>query len=216
MTRILIIDDHKLFLEGLAMLFSGMSDAYDVFSYDKPEEFIRDLSLHTRADLLICDLFMGETNGLSVISQFRAVNKNCPVLVLSGTAHQAPIAELKRLGAKGFAHKSIESDRLQKVVQDVLNGREYFVSDASENAHADDKDSDDLTACEQDRPLPVLSRRQSEVLRLIGAGASNKVIAEKMEISENTVKTYIKQIFELFGVNKRTACIKRAQMLGML
>ena len=216
MTRILIIDDHKLFLEGLAMLFSGMSNTYDVHAYNQPEEFIRDLSLHKQADLLICDLFMGETTGLSVISQFRAVNKKCPVLVLSGTAHQPPIAELKRLGAKGFAHKSIESDLLQKVVQDILIGGEYFASDASEDDDTDGNHSDEMTDYDERRPLPVLNRRQSEVLRLIGAGDSNKVIAEKMDISENTVKTYIKQIFELFGVNKRTACIKRAQMLGML
>jgi len=214
MARIIIVDDHKLFLEGFSLLVAGLDENYNVETHVDPVHFTKNLDQAHGVDLLICDLMMSVINGITLISAFRKKYPRVPVLVLSGTPLKPPINELKKLKVKGFLHKSVEIDEVRFAISQLLQGKTYF--DDNMDGVADMTDGLTQHADPEFAEVPKLSQRQTEVLHLIGQGASNKVIAKTMSISENTVKTYIKQLFQSFGANTRTSCVRRAQQMGFL
>ncbi|MCB2083032.1 MAG: response regulator transcription factor [Sphingomonadaceae bacterium] len=137
--------------------------------------------------------------------------------MISGINTPPPLDEMRQLDAQGFVHKSCDDDILIEAIETVLAGGTYF-TDAGESGavarpavfgNVPDEIGDGAV-------VPVLTARQMEILRLISGGAANKEIARALSISENTVKTHLRQIFELLRVNKRTACVRAAQSLGIL
>tara|TARA_R110002072_G_scaffold208231_1_gene365696 strand:- start:24 stop:674 length:651 start_codon:yes stop_codon:yes gene_type:complete len=211
--RIAVIDDHRLFSDGFNILLSQSDASYDVSTYDDPVAFLAALSSGAAFDLIVVDLVMRGMNGLALLAAIRSQQKRARVLVLSGITSAAPIAEMRRLGASGFVHKSAETAKLLEAVETILAGKPYFQETgdmALEDPAADDvpwRDGQDL---------PQLGPRQLEVLTLMGQGATNKIIAEKLQISENTVKSHMRAIFDALDVRTRTACVRRAQLLGFI
>ncbi|WP_417449342.1 response regulator transcription factor [Kordiimonas sp.] len=212
-THIAVLDDHRMFLEGISIMVKNMSDSYRVANFHDPADLLTHLSEGKRFDLIICDLIMDRMNGLAFLAAVKAQTKRLPVLMLSGINTAPPIVEMKKLGARGFIHKSADNDTLSKAVKTVLSGKTLFMhDDAPGQLEGSNEAEDDLSSGQ----IPVLGKRQIEVLNLIAAGASNKEISRSLTITENTVKTHLKQIFQVFGVNKRTACVRKAQALGIL
>lgn len=213
-----VIDDHQIFLDGVSLLIENIHPAYAVQQYSAPLDVLRDIENGKTFDLLICDLIMKSINGLAFISVLRSHARKIPTLMLSGINTAPPVADVKRLGGKGFVHKSAETAILQNAIQTVLTGGEYFVDGLGDSLtdipapHEDDsyfnRDGQSAT--------PKLGSRQIEVLKFIANGNTNKAISEALNISENTVKTHLKQIFRELGVNKRTAYVRKAQMLGII
>ena len=138
--------------------------------------------------------------------------------MLSGINTAPPINEVRRLGGNGFVHKSAEYDKLHEAIRTVIAGGTYFVDGLGDSLISASNSPANSQLDQGDTVIsaPKLAPRQSEVLGLIAEGATNKDIAKALSISENTVKTYLKQIFIELGVNKRTACVRKAQMLGLL
>ena len=215
--NIALVDDHQLFLAGISLLVKDMSDAFIVMAYDQPSELLNQLSEGKSFGLIICDLIMDDMNGLAFISAIRKSEPNTPILMLSGINVQPPVAEMKTLGANGYIHKSADHDRLRTAIETVLNGSEFFEEPADISSNptkpSDGIDDDDYAV---QKNVPVLSARQVEVLKLIADGASNKDVADSLFISENTVKSHLKQMFIELNVNKRTACVRAAQALGLI
>ena len=216
--NIAVIDDHRIFLEGVSILVGGMNSAFTVGGFESPSDFLRKLEAHSSYDLVICDLIMNSMNGLAFIAAIRSHRKHLPVLVLSGINTAAPITEIKRLGGNGFVHKSSGNETLLEAIRTVLSGKIYFAEDGNQEQVC--YPSKDFQMQGVDRSmtpiLPKLGPRQIEVLRLIAEGATNKDVSMALAISENTVKTHLKQIFIELGVNKRTACVRKAQTLGLI
>jgi len=210
-----VLDDHRIFLEGISLL---LAESYTVNSFSAPIALLRRIEGGKSFDLILCDLIMNEMNGLAFIAAVRAHTGKVPILVLSGINTAPPIAEMMRLGASGFVHKSADNNTLVNALETVLTGGQYFVNEfgqdivgeapISKYARVDDGDDEDS--------LPSLGARQFQVLQMIAQGASNKEIANRLNISENTVKTHLRQIFAELRVNKRTACVRKAQTLGLI
>lgn len=215
--EIAVIDDHKIFLDGISLLIESIDDNYSVVPFSSPLEILREIEGGRRFDLLICDLIMSSMNGLAFVSALRSHSKTTPILMLSGINTAPPIEDVKRLGGNGFVHKSAENSILQKAIETVLGGGNYFedgMGDCLIESPSNAFDTDDVDM--RDKTIPTLAPRQIEVLQLIANGATNKDIADSLSISENTVKSHLKQIFYALGVNKRTACMRKAQMLGLI
>lgn len=216
--NIAVIDDHRIFLEGVSILVGGMNSAFTVEGFESPSDFLRKLEVHSSYDLVICDLIMNSMNGLAFIAAIRSHRKRLPILVLSGINTAAPITEIKRLGGNGFVHKSSGNETLLEAINTVLSGKTYFAEDGNQEQVG--YPSKDFQMQRVDRSmtpiLPKLGPRQIEVLRLIAEGATNKDVSMALAISQNTVKTHLKQIFMELGVNKRTACVRKAQTLGLI
>lgn len=215
--KIALLDDHRMFLDGLSLFFKGHTDRFDVSTFEKPADLIHTIATGVRFDLLISDLIMKEMSGLAFVSSVRSHSKSLPILMLSGINSPPPVREIVNLGANGFIHKSADNETLLKAVNALIAGESYFQEEMMNfdqvplhGAHDENEYFEEVDS------LPKLSPRQIEVLRLIANGASNRQISEEMIISENTVKSHLKSIFFEMRVNKRTACVRKARTLGLL
>lgn len=215
--KIALVDDHRLFLNGLSLVIEDMEQSFDVAVFEAPLELIEAIENGKSFDLILCDLVMNAMNGLAFVAALRT-HSSIPVLMLSGINTAPPVEEMKRLGAQGFVHKSIDNDSLLIAIQTILKGGEYFPdmpreSDAPSTVCFGDTERIELLDSDA---IPNLTARQVEVLQLISGGASNSEISQELSISENTVKSHIKQLFDLLQVNKRTACVRAAQSYGLI
>jgi DNA-binding NarL/FixJ family response regulator len=211
--RIALVDDHRLFTEGFSALLTGSANGYDISTFDDPIVFLESLSSGCRFDLVILDLVMKGMNGLALLSALSKVDNAPPALMLSGIATPPPVNEMQRLGARGFVPKSSDISVLQDAVKCILDGGEvYEFSDANQTAVAD-ADEDVWNSASEP---PKFAPRQLAVLKMLGEGATNKAIAEALSISENTVKSHLRSIFEGLGVRTRTACVHKAMLLGLI
>ncbi len=216
-TDIAILDDHIIFLDAITLLIENLDSQYNVSRFSSPIEILMDVEKGRKFDLILCDLIMSTMNGLAFLGALRAHTKSIPVIFLSGINTAPPIRDIKRIGGNGFVHKSVPKDDLARAIKTVLSGNNcfedglgnYVVEKPSEIRLAEDSLKDD-------DKLPRLGTRQAEILRLIANGYTNKDIARNLSISENTVKTHLKQIFRELAVNNRTACVRKAQTLGII
>lgn len=204
--NIAVIDDHRLFLDGISMQIIAIDPSFTVEKFSSPTVFLESLTRGERFDLVICDLVMDVMNGLAFVAAIRAQSQELPILMLSGINTAPPIDEIRRLGANGFVHKSAENTTLKDSIEIILAGGSYFVEGLGDRAFkqiASKHWEEGMYDTKKGTLLPKLGERQIQVLRLIADGASNKIIAQEMAISENTVKSHLKQIFLELGVNKR-------------
>lgn len=216
-TNIVILDDHLIFLDAMVLLIEGLDPNYQVSRFSSPVEVLKQVEQGQNFDLILCDLIMNSMNGLAFLGALRFVSKSIPVIILSGINTSPPVKDIKRIGGNGFVHKSAQNNDLTKAIQTVLAGGYYFEDDL--DGSVPDKTieinrSDNMI--DSNNKLPSLGVRQIQVLALIANGYANKDIARNLSISENTVKTHLKQIFRELGVNKRTACVRKAQTLGLI
>lgn len=214
--KIAIIDDHQMFLDGISLVIGNSARNCQVFPFQKPLMMLEALERGDDFDVIICDLIMGNMNGLAFIRALRS-QSSIPVLMLSGIGSSPPTEEMRRLGAQGFIHKSADNETLSAAVDSVLGGGEYFDDMAMEASGS----SDQFGSVEQFEEIDEvrgseLTTRQIEVLQLMAQGATNKEISETLNISPNTVKSHLKMIFDLLKVNKRTACVRVAQAHGLV
>ncbi|WP_417485742.1 response regulator transcription factor [Maricaulis sp.] len=209
--RIALVDDHRMFSDGFSALLMQLREGHTVEVFDDPVEFLKSFASDSGYDLIILDLVMRTMNGLALLAAIRERKSRCPVLMLSGIGAEPPLAEMKKLGARGFVHKSADTDTLLEAVDGILAGQSRFFG-----APEADGDTDDDWLPRGDRPLPRLGQRQLEIVHLMARGATNKEVAATLNISENTVKSHMRAIFEALDVHTRTACVRKAQALGLI
>ena len=210
---IAIVDDHDLFLQGLALIVEQELPDYAIETVSVASQLLARFKSGARHDLIICDLIMKEMNGLTFIDEVRSMGLRTPILMLSGINTNAPVDEMRQLGANGFIHKSEGRKALVHAVDAVLRDPHSFHEFSGRlSGVIDDPDAESGPSFD----LPKLGERQSDVLRLLCTGAPNSEIAAKLNISENTVKTHLKFIFVELGVSRRTECMQKAQQLGLV
>ncbi|WP_203290674.1 response regulator transcription factor [Maricaulis parjimensis] len=211
--RIALIDDHSLFTAAFSTLMGQLRSDYRVEAHDDPVAFLKTAGDLAGYDLFILDLVMQKMNGLSLLATLKQRAPRCRVLMLSGVGTEPPVADMRRLGAQGFVHKSEDADILLAAIDRILDGELCFPSLEGEAAALED---DFSASGPDDRAFPNLAPRQLEVLNLIAGGETNKAIAARMNISENTVKSHLKAIFEALGEHTRTGCVRTARTLGLI
>ena len=209
--RIALVDDHRMFSDGFSALLMQLRDGHAVEVFDDPVEFLKSFASDSDYDLIILDLVMRTMNGLALLAAIRERKSRCAVLMLSGIGAEPPLAEMKKLGARGFVHKSADTDTLLAAVDGILAGQTRFFG-----APEDGDDESGDWQPRGDRPLPRLGQRQLEIVHLMARGATNKEVAATLNISENTVKSHMRAIFEALDVHTRTACVRKAQALGLI
>lgn len=216
--KIALIDDHRLFLSGLSILVESMSGDFETELFSDPTQLVAQLERGERFDLIVSDLAMGEMSGLHFIERTRAISRSTPILILTGISSSPPIEEIAALGANGLVHKSVGDEVLREAIETLLSGRSYF-DNGFQRIESEELGTAARGEADSSVPptrVPKLAPRQIEVLRRISEGASNREIAQDLSISEHTVKAHLRQIFLVMGVNKRTACVRKAQTLGII
>ena len=205
--KFLIVDDHKLFSDGLSTLLSDIYTEPELISVASGQQAINTLNQDSSFDLVLLDLLLPDMDGIEVLNKIAANKMLVPVAIVSATSNYQEIYAVLKAGALGFMHKSIDRQELEKAINSILNGEKYL-SDLSPAA------TDERQSLKTN--IEILTRRQSEVLALLSDGLLNKQIAERLGTSEQTIKIHVSAIMKKLGVRTRTACVSQAIRLGII
>jgi DNA-binding NarL/FixJ family response regulator len=200
--RILAVDDHPLFRQGLVALISDQPDMSLVAEASNGREAIQQFRAH-RPDVTIMDLQMPEMNGLDALITIRGEFPQARIIVLTTYVGDVQILRALKAGASAYLLKNLVHKELLDTVRAVHSGRKAISPEASYQLaeHA----TDDL-----------LTPAEIAVLRLIAAGNANKQIADELSISEDTVKGRVKNILSKLGASDRTHAAMIALKRGII
>jgi two-component system, NarL family, nitrate/nitrite response regulator NarL len=224
MVKILIVDDHPLYREGLsATLARRVADA-EVLGAANVAEGLALLDSNPGIDLVLIDIHLPGPDGFAALDLYRRAHPAVARVLVSG--HSLDEADLQRAmqaGASGFIPKTLTVHRMIDAITRILEGG-IFVPASSEVAGHEPAAATERVAGFADTPPRAdlervtrgMSLRQLEVLTLLGQGRSNKDIARCLDIAERTVKAHATRVFELLEVANRTQAVLAAQKLGLL
>lgn len=200
--RILSVEDHPVFRQGLATVIGTESDMSLVAQAANGTEAIAEFRRH-RPDITLMDLRLPGTNGTDVLIAIRGEFPNARIIMLSSSDSDGEIQRALRSGAAGYVLKSMPQEQLLDVIRSVHAGKRQVPAEVAA-VLAEHLGEEGLTP------------RELQVLRLIRDGYKNKQVAECLSISENTVNFHIKNIVEKLGANDRTHAVTIAVRRGFL
>jgi len=201
--RILMVDDHGLFRESLSRLLQTSPGFRVVGQCSTVSEAVAAFGA-TPADVVLLDYDLGEEQGTSLFAELRHRQKSAKVLMVTAGMTDAVTVRLMAEGAKGVFLKHSSLDQLLAAIQHVASG-EVWMDTAALKAVSSSRERSE--GFERGRPLTV---RQSEVMRGILDGLTNKEIAQKMKSSESSVKAVIQELFQKAGVRTRSQLVRIA------
>jgi DNA-binding NarL/FixJ family response regulator len=195
--RILVVDDHPLFREGIVSILAGQEDMRVVAQASNGREAIRQFRTHL-PDLTLMDLQMPEMNGVDTIIAIRGEFPDACFIVLTTYQGDVQILRALKAGAHGYLLKNLLHKELLETIRAVHGGKKALSPEASY----------ELAEHATDDPL---TPGEIEVLKLIAGGNANKQIAAQLSITEETVKGRVKNILSKLDANDRT----HAAMIGL-
>jgi DNA-binding NarL/FixJ family response regulator len=206
--KILLVDDHTLFRDGLALLIERTFPQFALLQAGSIAQALDQLSRCDDVAFVLLDLGLPDASGLSGLARLHENAPQARVIVLSADERAETILGAIDQGAAGFIPKTAQRDVLKTALQTAIDGGVYLPAtvgaarpDAAQSAHAVDALS--------------LSPRQLDVLRLLIEGKSNKLICRELNLSTSTVKTHLEAIFRRLDVNSRTQAVVAAARLGL-
>jgi DNA-binding NarL/FixJ family response regulator len=200
--RVMTVDDHALIREGVAALIANQKDMSLVGEASNGREAIEQFRSN-RPDVTLMDLQMPEMNGIDALIAIRSEFPDARIIVLTTYPGDALCKRAMTAGAQAYILKGNVRKDLLDTIRAVRAGKKILHAEvAAELAtHATDD---------------ALSEREIEVLSLIAAGNSNKLVADQLAISEDTVKGHVKSILSKLGVNDRTHAVTAALKRGII
>lgn len=207
--RIIIADDHRVVREGLRWMLSDHPDIEVVGEAANGRELL-ELVADTPADVVLLDVRMPEMTGLEALEVLQETAPDLKVIVLSMHDEPAYVKRAVELGASGYLLKSAGRDEIIRALLVVAEGRAYIQGEVTGPLLE--------TVAGRDRvgTARELSPRERQVLALVAEGKENKQIARRLDVSEATVKTYLKSVFERLGVRTRAEAVAVALREGLI
>lgn len=213
-TRVLVVDDHEMFSEALAMLLSRQPDVRLVGSARDAEEALRLLDVdHAEPDVVLMDLDLPGIDGIQATRRIRQSSPGAKVVVLSATLDPEVIADALAAGACGYVPKTRAVDELMDVVRRAAAGE--LVMPDRDLAPVLDQLRTGRTAPTGGRLLKRLTPRETEILQAIAAGDSTSQVAENLGISALTVQSHVKSILAKLGVHSKIEAVTLAWRHGL-
>lgn len=213
-TKIVIIDDHQLFREGVKRILEFEKSFKVVAEGDDGTEALTIVEEH-RPDVVIMDINMPEMNGVEATRELVKNYPNTKVIILSIHDDENYVTHALQTGACGYLLKEMDADALIEAVRVVADGGSYLHPKVTHNlvkeyrrlAAGVGRGGSYIATAEVRRPLHLLTRRECEVLQMLADGKSNRGIGESLYISEKTVKNHVSNILQKMNVNDRTQAV---------
>jgi len=193
--RVLVVDDHDVVHWGFRVLLGQQPWVERCLAARTGAEAL-ELTRRWQPHVALVDLFLAGESGADVCAAIRAQSPATKVLLISGAGRMSPAAA-KAAGASGFVSKDFDATELARAVQQVGQGMTLFPPKA-------------------EQPAPLLSEREREVLELIGAGSTNREIAQRLYLSPHTVKEHTSALYRKLGARNRAEAVQLAQRIGLL
>lgn len=204
-TTVLLVDDHPVVRSGLRAVLDSAPELSVVGEAATGEEAIA-LASHLRPDVVLCDLRLGDgIDGIQATSAIRALDAPPAVLILTTFDRDAEILGAIEAGAAGYLLKDVDPEVIIDGIQRAAAGDVVLAPDLASRV---------LRGIRS--PLPKLTDREIEVLRLLSTGATNREIARALFVTEATVKTHLVHIFTKLGVDTRSRAIHVARERGLI
>jgi DNA-binding NarL/FixJ family response regulator len=200
--RILTVDDHPMLREGIAAVLASEEDMILVAEASNGREAVEQFRTH-HPDVTLMDVQMPELNGIDAILKIREEFPAARIIVLTTYSGDAQAARALKAGASGYLLKSMVRKELIETIRTVHSGKKRIPSEiAVEMAqhHSDD----------------ALTEREIQVLREVAAGNANKMVAQLLHVSEETIKAHMKSILSKLGANDRTHAVTIAVRRGII
>lgn len=208
--RIVIVDDHTLFREGLRTILE-MEDDIEVVADAESAEDVVELVWQQRPDVLLLDIRMPQGSGLDAVPAVLKINPGTQVLVLTACDEKEEHVRAFRLGAKGVILKDSARQTLTQAIRTVCRGDVWMdprmsSALAEELARGMSSEGESHTTRQENG----LTERELEIVRLVASGYKNKEVGHTLSISERTVKTHLTNIFQKLGVRDRVGLVMYA------
>lgn len=187
---ILIADDHSMIREGLKQLLE-LEQNFNVIGFADNGRKAIDKINELHPDILLLDVNMPVLGGIEILAEIRKNNINVKVIMLTIHNEREYLIKAVELGCDGYILKESDSDELKNAIYNVYEGKRYIQPNMTPmlNSYLASK-------AEDDKKLVGLTKREIQVLKLVAEGMFNRDIAERLEISERTVKNHIANIFK--------------------
>jgi DNA-binding NarL/FixJ family response regulator len=206
--RIVVADDHPIFRDGLCKLL-GLEEDFEVVAQAQDGRQVLDVLQQYAPDILLLDLKMPGLYGLATLQRLQAVKNKTRVIVLTASDDKNEFVQAMKLGTSGIVLKQTATELLIKSIRKVHAGEIWLDSHTTaavirQFVAADDNPPPSAPqASPRERERSPLSQREREIVALVAQGFKNKEMAEKMFISEQTVKNHLHNIFDKLGVSDR-------------
>ena len=204
--RIVLADDHAIVLHGLKRLFEGHAD-FEVVECCRDGADVLRAAQSDRCDVLVLDLRMPGLTGLDVLKTIADEKRTCRTVLLTAAITDDDVVEAVRLGAQGVVLKEASPETLLECVRRVHRGEQWLDRETMSRAF-DRALRRDTAAREAGK---VLTPRELEIVKMIAQGLRNRAIAERLSISEGTVKIHLHNVYEKLKVDGRLELMLYAQ-----
>ena len=198
--RVLLIDDHALFREGIVGLLKRRG--IEIQATGDCREGI-ELAQSSPPDIILLDLRMPEMTGIEVLQKLNDLKSEVPVVMLTTSTDDRDLSDALRNGVKGYLLKDMEPDELISSLRDIVSGKTVVAPDLTSVLANLVKDGDSADPKAIPSPFSSLTPREMEILCHLAEGESNKVIARNLSISDGTVKLHVKAILRKLEVHSR-------------
>ncbi|MGA2133727.1 MAG: response regulator transcription factor [Bryobacteraceae bacterium] len=201
--RILIVDDHTLFRESVARLLAAEPDFTIAGHCASADEALR-LVAQSPVDVVLLDYDLGEGKGTAFLARAHSLGFTGRVLVVTAGVTDLEAAEMIRRGIAGILPKHCSPAALAQSIRDVHGGKEYFEPGYLRSVVLG------VTASATEYPRKKLTDRERQVLHYVFEGLANKEIADRLQVSESSVKATLQQLFSKTGVRTRSQLVRTA------
>jgi DNA-binding NarL/FixJ family response regulator len=210
MITILIIDDHPLVSEGISTMINDVEYLQVIGTCKTAKEALIFLS-SSLPDIILLDLNLPDIDGIELCSLIREKNKVSKIIVLTSANETGIITQLLKRGANGYLLKNMERDELIMAIEEVMKGKTFLSKAANEKLLEQFHSINDAV-----KNIPVLTRREKEILLSLNEGLNGPQIAEKLFVSPYTVETHRKNLLQKFNVSNTQLLLKTARAYKLI
>jgi DNA-binding NarL/FixJ family response regulator len=201
--RIVVADDHPIFRDGLCKLLA-LEEDFQVVAQAQDGKQVLEVLQECEPDVLLLDLKMPGLDGLATLQRLQAMKHRTKVIVLTASEDKNEFIQAMKFGTSGIVLKQTATELLIKSIRKVYAGEIWLDSHTTAAVMRQFAAADEMPAAPPPpRERPPLSQREREIVALVAQGFKNKEMAEKMFISEQTVKNHLHNIFDKLGVSDR-------------